>query len=171
MPLRHEIDTGVVAPLRQAALTLPAARSAALSAWGVQVLSWTWQAYRDKGRGGVDVWGVRWKPIKPETVYARLGRLAKYRSAGDKARASMRAAAWAKHEIGVDTGRLVNSLQFGRPGNLTVKGSATITVGTVVEYAVYFDKVRPIFPTDLTKAQKDELANLLLDEIVKRWSA
>lgn len=84
-------------------------------------------------------------------------------------------------EIGVDTGRLINSLVAAvpelkviqlpavkdgppPPKALFVVGVASITVGTNLMYAEAFDKLRPIYPAsfiDTTRLQK-------LNEIAER---
>lgn len=57
---------------------------------------------------------------------------------------------FARHEIGVDTGRLVNSLAFGKggknvPGQVFQIQGKSVIVGTIVSYAKNFDGRRPIF--------------------------
>lgn len=83
-----------------------------------------------------------------------------------------------QYEIGLDTGRLIGSLTFGvkeldtvkipqakgaqqtqppTPAMLAVQGNA-VTVGSVLEYASYFDASRPLFgPNFITPARKDRL--------------
>lgn len=80
-----------------------------------------------------------------------------------------------QYEIGVDTGRLVNSLTFGikelatqqvkgKPGDkqpppaiLNIEPNA-VTVGSALEYAAYFDAKRPIFgPNFITPDRQKQL--------------
>ena len=72
-------------------------------------------------------------------------------------------------KIGVDTGRMANSLQFGKPGNLFTVDSVSVTVGasaidpkTGKDYAVYFDEHRPIFGEGfIDEKRREELARVL----------
>lgn len=186
MPLRSNFRSTVVDRLRFAKGQLAAARSAALDECGVRTLSWVWEQYRVKARGGADVWGQTWAPLKIVSIGGRLlkravGRpvLRKMRR-GPAYKAARAAILWkactdpkfvpkfyaavqaemARHETGVDSGRQVNSLQFGKPDNITRKSDAAITLGTNVRYAPWFDAKRPIFPKQLTAAQVDELRRI-----------
>lgn len=97
-------------------------------------------------------------------------------------RKSMIDSEFARHAIGVDTGRLVNSLVWGEPELAGInpgkmrpgtppppraefkEGKDSITVGSNLEYAKHFDKIRPVFPrTMITPARKKELQELLAD--------
>lgn len=89
---------------------------------------------------------------------------------------------FASHTIGVDTGRLVNSLVFGQPdlaklgaGRLRAGTPAppkatfavredSIEAGSNLSYAKDFDKLRPIFPTTMiNQAREKELEELVAD--------
>lgn len=52
---------------------------------------------------------------------------------------------WANHKIGVDTGRLANSMKAGQPGHFRKTGGNAVTIGSQIKYAKFFDAVRPIF--------------------------
>lgn len=58
----------------------------------------------------------------------------------------------AKAKTGIDSGRLVNSLQFGKA--LLEVASNFLTLGTQIVYAKWFDLVRPIFPENFITPQR-----------------
>ena len=77
----------------------------------------------------------------------------------------------AKRKIGVNIGTLANSLQFGKPGNIFVANSVSVTVGASAidqrkgkDYAPYFDETRPIFGEGFINQERKDT----LDEIVNR---
>lgn len=199
MPITEVGSVTLGAAAASAKAALPAARQTALKAVGVQLLSWTFIAFRDKAQGKADGWGIKWKPI---TKFAIAGRLLK-RAVGravrrmlpsgsdrNKARGAILAQAirgygdppkngptdaskkrdaifskfsgevekeYANHEIGVDTGRLIASTQFGKPNNLVKYSENSVLVGTSMDYGPHFDKERPIFPATITPQQTKQL--------------
>jgi hypothetical protein len=62
-----------------------------------------------------------------------------------------------RYETGVDTGLLVNSLQYGKPGNYYAESAADVTVGTQVQYANWYDALRRIAPDRVTDEQQSTL--------------
>lgn len=144
-----------------------------LEAIGIQVLSWMQDDYKTKARGETDPAGVKWDPIKRSSMRSRLRKLQSYR---EKTKADKRTAidqAMASHEIGVDTGRLINSLEFSTDNpsdtQLTIKDH-TVTVGSAVKYADDFDSARPIFSekniTEDRRKELDELVEDIVDDII-----
>lgn len=177
-----------------------------LEAIGIQVLSWIWQDYRTKARGGTDPAGNKWKPITKAAIRSRLLKRQSYRSKVDQVRAlqqqnqvtagqafwlqlgrqpagvaestskriqslhkqkrDMVDAEHAKHEIGVDTGRLVNSLEVGRgyvSDTILDVDRKSVRVGSALKYAAHFNAKRPIIDEkNLTPARLAEL-----DEIIE----
>lgn len=109
-----------------------------------------------------------------------LKRIRKQRASIRAARNKRTDAMLAKHEIGVDTGRLVNSLVFGVPELAAVRvpknageappkaefkvADSTVTVGSNLVYAPAFDRLRPIFPPGFISKERQEK----LDEIAVR---
>jgi hypothetical protein len=78
----------------------------------------------------------------------------------------------AKKKIGVDTGRLANSLVFGKPGNLFTVSSLSVTVGasaidpkTGKDYAVYFDEDRKIFGDGFIDAKRQEALEKIFERV------
>lgn len=85
---------------------------------------------------------------------------------------------FAHHEIGVDTGRLINSLTFGEPALASIRApkqksgpppsraiflvsDRDVTVGSNMSYAKYFDEARPIFSANMiTPARRKALEDL-----------
>lgn len=128
---------------------------------GVRVLSWIWQAYSDKARGGSDVWGMRWRPIKPASLRSRFAKLKSFSRADRATQARTLAEAAQRHEIGVDTGRLIRSLQYGASEAIIEVDDVGVEVGSAVLYAGYFDAARPIIPDGLTPEQEDELSQIV----------
>lgn len=85
----------------------------------------------------------------------------------------------AARKIGVDTGRLANSLVFGKPGNLFTVSSASVTVGasaidtkTGKDYAVYFDEDRKIFGDGFITQERQEklegIVNRIFEKVIKQ---
>ena len=106
-----------------------------------------------------------------------LRKIQKNRAAIRKKQQAMIDKESSQYEIGVDTGRLVNSLTFGikelasqqvksKPGEkqpppavLKIEPNA-VTVGSALEYAAHFDAKRPIFgPNFITPERQKQLEN------------
>lgn len=86
--------------------------------------------------------------------------------------------------IGVDTGRLVNSLVFGVPELAQIRvpkkptktegltrgvfdiRSNTIRVGTVIDYAKHFDRLRPIFPDGFIDAARRQSMEKIIELVI-----
>ena len=159
---------------------VPFARTEAIRTVGVQVLAWGWLDYRDKSRGGSDVTGYQWKPLSPRTIEARwrkqFGKGWRGRVAGIQKREATKGLAKTKTgkvrpsrlavAIGIDTGRLVNSLDFkttGNPDQIFTVSSKALTVGSAVLYAGYFDRPRRIFsPRFLTVDRRKRIKTLFV---------
>lgn len=144
-----------------------------LEAIGIQVLSWMQEDFRTKARGETDPAGVKWDPIKPASMRSRLRKLQSYREKSKDERRKAVAEAMASYEIGVDTGRLITSLEFGAgyltDTKFTIKDH-TVTVGSAVKYAEDFDAARPIFSekniTEDRRKELDELVGEIVDDII-----
>lgn len=98
---------------------------------------------------------------------------------------SQRKAAIAKElssaQIGVDTGRLVNSLVFGVPELASIKTpksapsekalfevqGQTINIGSVMKYAKHYDALRPIFTPDFIDQQRRESLERTIEKVVR----
>lgn len=172
-----------------------------LKAMGIQCVSWVIQDFRVRSAGGAAA-GVSWAPIGESAIRSRLAGRAPWRRQreqleglkGDdsdqakKVRAKIRAdrkKAIAKElsaaQIGVDTGRLVNSFTAGvadlkaiRPpklrsgaeaptnGLFEIRGSS-IRIGSILKYAGYFDKRRPIIPPGFIDAERRTALNNLIE--------
>lgn len=157
---------------------LPAARHEALLAVGVRLLSWGWLDYRDKSRGGSDQTGYQWKPLSQRTINARWRRQFKSgwrdkvaairireskaapKTATGKLRPSKLAVA-----IGIDTGRLINSLDFKAksPFRLLTVATQSVTVGSVIKYAGHFDEQRKIFPPGFLTLDRKKQVQLVFN--------
>ena len=71
-----------------------------------------------------------------------------------------------RHEIGVDTGRLVNSFASKAGADTILEvGRLSVTVGTRIQYAGYFDRLRPIWGPDFVDAGRQAE----LEAIVRKW--
>jgi hypothetical protein len=203
MPITEVGSVTLGGAAASAKAALPAARQTALKAVGVQLLSWTWIAYRDKARGKSDGWGIKWQKIRRMSIAGRILkrkegaavlRMLPKGSGNHNARAAILAMAvkgmgpqpkngptpasrerdrkltkfalavsreHANHEIGVDQGRLIASVQFGKPNNLVKYSDNSVLVGTSMEYGPHFDKVRPIFPATVTPQQTKQLETMV----------
>lgn len=64
---------------------------------------------------------------------------------------------WANHKIGVDTGRLANSLKAGQPGHFRSDAINSVTVGSQVVHAKFFDALRPIFGPNFVDAKRQKI--------------
>jgi hypothetical protein len=63
-------------------------------------------------------------------------------------------------EIGVDSGRMVNALQFGRPDSIFHVEAQAVTIGVGVGYGPRFDAHRKIMPDTLTPGQTEQLETI-----------
>lgn len=147
-----------------AAQGVPQARRVTLEAVGVRVISWGFSDFRAKSAGGT-AGGVTWRPILQSTVDARTRRLKAFqRLKTDVARQKKLVKGRVNAKIGVDTGRLVNSLKAGGNADQIKQITDTsVLVGTQVNYGKYFDAVRPIFgPNFIDAKRQQELESLAL---------
>jgi hypothetical protein len=179
--------------LRDASVATARAEREATRDVGIKALSYVWEDFRVKARGGSCPQGISWGPI---TIFSIAGRLMQ-RKVGEELlrklprgrdRDANRAAIirractdpsflprfyaavqqeFALHEIGVNTGRLVNSLIFGREGNVFREGSNQVEVGTDVidlasglHYADEFHRRRKIVPDQFTPERIKQLEKL-----------
>ncbi|NDF13331.1 MAG: hypothetical protein EB060_11025, partial [Proteobacteria bacterium] len=124
-------------------------------------------------------------------AYASAQKQAKNKRASiKKKREAMFSKESGSSKIGVDTGRLVNSLVYGVPALSSVKvgirpsTNADLTpgifalegdslrLGSVMKYAGYFDEIRPIFPEgfidEARKKQLDDLADKALNAFIEK---
>jgi hypothetical protein len=185
------------------------ARETVLSALGVQVVSWAVQDYRARSEGR-SAGGISWAPITASAIRTRLaGRTPWQRDREslkalrgvdtpqakktrqrirDKRKATI-AKELGKAKIGIDTGRLVNSLVYGVPALSSVKVGTrpTVTagltqgvfsiegdslrVGSVMKYAGYFDEKRPIFPAGFIDAARQQQLDTLGEKAVESFIA
>ena len=90
---------------------------------GMTTLSLCKQAYVTKAAGGTDEAGQSWQPLRP----------------GTRAKQGSR-------QILRDTGRLLNSLSPGLPGNILDSRPGEIIIGTNVSYAQYHQSGTPRMP-------------------------
>lgn len=185
------------------------ARETVLTAIGVQVVAWAVADYREKSEGR-SAGGVQWKPITEGAIRTRLaGRTPWQRQRAElsaikgdqsdkakKKRQSIRekrkstiAKELGKAKIGIDTGRLVNSLVYGVPALSSVRVATrptstegltqglflfegdSLRVGSLMKYAGYFDEKRPIFPPTFIdqgrQADLDKLGEKAVDAFIK----
>lgn len=73
-----------------------------------------------------------------------------------------------KHDTGVtgiDTSSLLDSLVPGAPGNVREIHDNSATVGTQVEHAGYFDRLRPVFPETLPVEFLDSVEEQLRPDV------
>lgn len=155
-------------------------RKSILTACGVYFLSRARRDFEAMSRKGTSSWGEKWKPITREAIASRLMKrkigqqlLRKLRR-GPKYKAYRAAtihravtdpeflpefyaavdAEYAKHQIGVDQGRLRNSAQpgfkgdDGEGGNVFEVTDTMATVGYGRSYAGHFDKLRELLPDE-----------------------
>lgn len=113
-------------------------------------------------------------------VYAQtLARLQRGGSNGPEAQATAAGAAWSvvkamggrtilaeygnlPVEIGRDTGRLLNSLMAGSRDAIVEVLQRSVVVGTNVEYAEFFHKMRPLWPERLPDVWQDRVAEAMV---------
>lgn len=161
-PVQHNFYQEAAKVKALASQGVTQARRVTLDDMGVRVLSWGWQDFRAKSAGGT-AGGVTWRPILQSTVDARTKRLSSFKRLKTKAardRKLVKGRVNAK--IGVDTGRLVNSLKAGGNADQVKQITDTsVIVGTQVNYGVHFDAARPIFgPNFIDAARQRELEAL-----------
>lgn len=175
-----------------------------LTAMGVQGVSWAIQDYRTKSDGGTAA-GVTWKPITASAIRSRLAgrtpwknqrsQLAamkgdtspkakkKRQSIRDKRKATI-AKELGSARIGVDTGRLVNSLVYGVQDLASIKPPARLTgvappraafdiqgnnirIGSNLQYAGYFDEKRPVFSGTFMNPDRRQQMDKLIEKTVE----
>lgn len=166
---RADIDTTRLDQIRRgleaAGRDFQAEQANVLEAVGARVLSYAQQDYRTKSRGGTGSDGITWAPLAESTVKRKASKGSAKRqknrkqTKNGKARPTGNAVA-----IGIDSGLLLNSSQPGFAGNMSVD-QASVTVGFPRTYAKHFDAQRPLLPSRLPDAWRDEL-----DGIVTRWA-
>lgn len=183
------------------------ARETVLTAIGVQVVAWAVADYREKSEGR-SAGGVQWKPITEGAIRTRLaGRTPWQRQRAElsaikgdrsdkakKKRQSIRekrkstiAKELGKAKIGIDTGRLINSLVYGVPALSSVRVANrptstegltqgvfmfegdSLRVGSIMRYAGYFDAKRPIFPIGFLDASRQEQLDKLAEKAVEAF--
>lgn len=127
---------------------------------GVYLLGEVRLNFEELSKRGTGVDGTKWRELDPETE-KKKARKGGWKGKGDPP----------KSQIGVDTGLLRNSSVpgfkgDGEGGNLLEVDlqSASVTVGFARSYAKFFDKDRPLIPTE---APKDWVEGA--EEIVGDW--
>lgn len=161
-PVQHNFYQEAAKVKALASQGVPQARRVTLDAMGVRVLSWGFQDFRAKSAGGT-AGGVTWRPVLQSTVDARTRRLGAFKKLKTKgARQKKLAKGRVGAKIGVDTGRLVNSLKAGAGADQVKQVSDTsVVVGTQVAYGKFFDEDRPIFgPQFIDATRQRELEAL-----------
>lgn len=138
-----------------------------LDVLGVQVLSLSQLAYREKARGGRGSDGITWKPLAASTIKAKSRR--GKRNANRKATKSGKVRpTGTAHEIGVDTGLQRASASPGfiaqGGGNIFDRQEHSVTVGYGRSYSKYFDAKRPLLPDVLPDKWTQRL-----EELLTRW--
>lgn len=131
-------------------------RGELLEILGVRLLSESQKAFQAKSRGGQGSDGIKWKSLAASTI-ERKGRRGKRnekrkKTAGGKARPGA-----GSSQIGVDTGLMRASGQPGAKGSLVPNGEQSVTVGYSMEYATYFDEIRPLMPDKMPAAWQNAL--------------
>ena len=169
----HRFSTKIHAAKR----SVPALRQQALHVVGIQLLSWGWQDYRAKSRGGTDAGGHQWRKLADGTIQAKAAKkfggnkLSLYLAQAKEARKGRATTARGKTRpsvgavaIGIDTGRLIRSLDYKFKSQDTEfrvsTKSVTVGVGSTILYAPHFDAKRPIFgPGFLTPSRRKTVQN------------
>lgn len=173
-------DAELAAGVDAAILALHQRRREMLENVGRELLELARQAYLDKSRGGTGSDGIKWAPLKVNTVRARLHRKRlkskkvikgsqPRRRAGTNlskgnAKSSKGSVRPGKSEIGVNTGFQKNSARpgyqgpDGKGGNIAkMVDEDSLLIGFGRIYSEYFDKHRPLFPDVIPPEWLDEL--------------
>ena len=110
-------------------------------------------------------------------------KLSKKRKSIESKRAGMVAKEKGQAKIGVDTGRLVNSLVAGRPELASIRAPVkssdaptalftlsgnSITIGSILKYAGYFDERRPIFAPSFISSERRAAMDRLIEQVVQK---
>lgn len=162
----HTLDEEVVRVQKIADATEEQGRTI-LEAVAIQVLSWVYADFRVKARGGTDPAGIKWEPITEAAIRSRLGKLQSYRNASKATKNQLVAAAMANHEIGIDTGRLLGSLEYGRTvDNVFELSEESVTIGSAVAYAGHFAAKRPILDPKMITDERERELEEIAEEIL-----
>lgn len=168
-PVQHNFYQEAAKVKTLASQGVPQARRVTLDAMGVRVLSWGFQDFRAKSAGGT-AGGVTWRPVLQSTVDARTKRLSSFkRLKTDKAKQKKLTKGRVGAKIGVDTGRLVNSLKAGAGADQVKQITDTsVVVGSQVNYAKWFDEDRPIFGPGFIDATRQRELEALAARVYER---
>ncbi|MDB5338403.1 MAG: hypothetical protein JWN70_4022 [Planctomycetaceae bacterium] len=162
-------EAELTAGIDAAALALRQRRRDVLERVGQELLELARQAYIDKSRGGTGSDGIKWAPLKVDTVRSRLPRKQlkskkvvkgsqPRHQAGTivskgKAKSNTGNVMPGSSEIGVNTGFQRNSARpgyqgpDGKGGNIAkMLDEDSLLIGFGRIYSEYFDKYRPLFP-------------------------
>lgn len=135
---------------------------------GIRVLSLAQEAFQEKSRGGTGSDGIKWAPLKPETI-KRKNRRGKRNAKRKTTKGGKKRPTAGSSQIGVDTGLMRASGMPGYNGNTEV-GSTSVTVGYAMEYAHWFDETRKLLPAtmpDEWQQALDESAQRFIDRNLK----
>lgn len=155
--------------LRALSSTVPTLLLPATREIGFQLLSWAKIDFEKKSKHGTAN-GSAWKPLVRATLRRRAWNLKEYRTLGTKqAKTDYINAMVNNHQIGVDTGRLRNSLNFGTDTNVFQATKDFVVVGSSVKHAKWFqEKGRPIFDADfITEKREDQINEIIFKHIDK----
>ena len=173
---RHNIPE-LAARVRDTVARIMAARPAVLDAFGVQLLSWGFQDFQVKGRGG-SAGGVSWAPLAASTIARKVRKAGGLRvSKRKRTAAGRKRPSLGSTQNGVDTGRLRSSLIYGKPARSNdqsirkTKTTIEVGLGSGMEYGRYFDARRPIFGPGFVSAERErrlgDIAANIVEKIVK----
>lgn len=155
----------VTAQLRQLRDRYPAILKDTMKLVGVQMLSWAKQDFEKKAKGQ-GAGGESWQPIGRGGARQRLRKLGSYQKLTKKEKTAAIDQTVGQHSIGVDTGRLRNSLSIGNTENLNEATDKYVIVGTKLSYAEYFDEKRPIFGDEfLSSGRVNQIAGIIGDQV------
>ena len=130
------------------------------------MLSWAKQDFEKKSKGE-SVNGISWEAISREGARSRLRKLASYKKASKSEKSQMIDQTVSQHSIGVDTGRLRNSLSIGNAQNINEVTPDYIKIGTKISYAGYFDELRKIFGPDFINSERQKKLESIINKSVE----
>lgn len=161
----------VTAQLRQLRDKYPAILKDTMKIVGVQMLSWAKQDFEKRAKGD-EAGGISWEPIGREGARSRLRKLGSYKKLDKASKTALIDQTVAQHTIGVDTGRLRNSLGVGSAESINEATESYVVVGTKNSIAEYYDEKRPIFGDGFISSgrvnQIEEIVEKKVEDYLKR---
>jgi hypothetical protein len=144
---------------------LPTVFQQSLKICSAQMLSWAKQDFEKKTKGE-SVNGISWNSISREGARSRLRKLGSYRKASKSEKSQMIDQTVSQHSIGVDTGRLRNSLSIGNSENINVVTTSYAVIGTKISYADYFNRLRAIFGADFINSERQKKLESIINNSI-----